>query len=68
MSTARLKIIGGRIGIANAFARMPFRFGVVTMEAAASATLELEVFVTGHAGGAFGENDLTVDGHGWSSP
>ncbi|MFC5586113.1 mandelate racemase [Nitratireductor kimnyeongensis] len=47
MSTARLKIIGGRIGIANAFARMPFRFGVVTMEAAASATLELEVFVNG---------------------
>lgn len=47
MSTTKLKVIGGRIGIANAFARMPFRFGVVTMEAAASATLELEVFVDG---------------------
>ena len=47
MSTTKLKVIGGRIGIANAFARMRFRFGVVTMEAAASATLELEVFVDG---------------------
>ena len=32
------------------------------------AFLELEVFVTGHAGGAFGENDLTIGSHGWSSP
>lgn len=47
MSMARLKLLGGRIGIANAFARMPFRFGVVTMEAAASATLELRVSVNG---------------------
>lgn len=47
MSAPKLKVISGRIGIANAFARTPFRFGVVTMEAAASATLELEVLVEG---------------------
>ncbi|WP_366654211.1 hypothetical protein [Fodinicurvata sp. EGI_FJ10296] len=46
MSTA-LKIIDGRLGIASSRARMPFRFGVVTMRAAAEATLELEVEIDG---------------------
>lgn len=47
MTLPRIKVGEARIGIANLFARMPFRFGVVTMNAAASATLELEVFVDG---------------------
>lgn len=38
-----------RLGISNAFARMPFRFGVVTMEAAASLTLEMEMTVDGRS-------------------
>jgi len=38
-----------RLGISNAFARMPFRFGVVTVEAAASLTLELAMTVNGKA-------------------
>ena len=37
----------GRIGIVNAKARMPFRFGAVTIEAIASATLALEMTVDG---------------------
>lgn len=44
---ANIKIKGGQIAIDNAFARMPFRFGVVTMEAAASAILALDVTVDG---------------------
>lgn len=37
----------GRIGITNAMARMPFRFGAVTIEAIAGATLALEMRVDG---------------------
>lgn len=47
MTIPDIKVGEARIGIANLFARMPFRFGVVTMDSAASATLELEVFVDG---------------------
>lgn len=47
MTAPRVKLGEVRLGIANAFARMPFRFGVVTMEAAASLTLELEMTVDG---------------------
>ena len=47
MTFPNIRVGEARIGIANLFARMPFRFGVVTMDAAASATLELEVFVDG---------------------
>lgn len=47
MTVPKLEVHDGRIGISNAFARMPFRFGVVTMEAAASATLRLDVSVDG---------------------
>ena len=43
----QIDITGGRIGLNDAFTRMPFRFGVVTMEAAVSATLELDVSVDG---------------------
>ncbi|WP_306118889.1 MULTISPECIES: mandelate racemase [unclassified Roseitalea] len=45
--THRLKVHEGRIGIVNIDARMPFRFGVVTIEKVASATLALDVSVNG---------------------
>jgi len=45
--TATVKVTSGQLGIDNVFARSPFRFGVVTMEAAASATLALDVEVDG---------------------
>ncbi len=47
MTAPNVKLGDVRLGIANAFARMPFRFGVVTMEAAASLTLELDMAVDG---------------------
>lgn len=47
MSAPILKPGLARMGIDNAFARMPFRFGVVTLEAAASLTLALEMTVNG---------------------
>lgn len=47
MSAPVLKPGAARMGIDNAFARMPFRFGVVTIEAAASLTLALEMTVDG---------------------
>lgn len=49
MSTgaAILKPQKGRIGITNAKARMPFRFGAVTIEAIAGATLALDMLVDG---------------------
>ena len=47
MTAPKVKLGDVRLGIANAFARMPFRFGVVTMEAAASLTLELVMTVDG---------------------
>ena len=47
MTAPKVNLGEARFGIANAFARMPFRFGVITMEAAASLTLELEMAVDG---------------------
>ncbi|MCA1868857.1 mandelate racemase [Agrobacterium genomosp. 3] len=47
MTAPKVKLGAVRLGIDNAFARMPFRFGVVTMDAAASLTLELEMTVDG---------------------
>lgn len=47
MSAPILKPGLSRMGIDNAFARMPFRFGVVTIEAAASLTLALDMTVDG---------------------
>ena len=47
MTAPKVKLGTVRLGIGNAFARMPFRFGVVTMDAAASLTLELEMTVDG---------------------
>ena len=47
MSAAKVKLGAVRLGIDNAFARMPFRFGVVTMEAAASLTLQLDMIIDG---------------------
>ena len=47
MTAPVVKIGEARLGIANAFARMPFRFGAVTIEAAAALTLELDVIVDG---------------------
>ncbi|MFC4352633.1 mandelate racemase [Fodinicurvata halophila] len=44
--TLRLKVVDSRVGIHNAFTRMPFRFGVVTMTAAPVATLEVTVETT----------------------
>ncbi|TKT78330.1 enolase C-terminal domain-like protein [Aquamicrobium sp. LC103] len=49
MTVPKVKLGDIRLGITNAFARMPFRFGVVTMEAAASLTLELEMTVEGRS-------------------
>ncbi|GHA18929.1 mandelate racemase [Devosia pacifica] len=46
MSTM-IKIASGSLGISTVRTRLPFRFGVVTMTSAASATLELEVSVDG---------------------
>ena len=52
----RLRVVDSRVGIRNAFTRMPFRFGVVTMTAAPVALLEVTVEAadgrraTGHAG------------------
>jgi hypothetical protein len=39
----KVRLVDSRVGIRNAFARMPFRFGVVTMRAAAQAVLEATV-------------------------
>lgn len=47
MTAPLLKIGNARFGIDNAFARMPFRFGVVTIDAVASLTMELEFTVDG---------------------
>ncbi|WP_226781543.1 mandelate racemase [Oceaniglobus trochenteri] len=47
MNAPILKTGVARLGIDNAFARMPFRFGVVTIEAAASLTLALDMTVNG---------------------
>lgn len=47
MTTPRVRLGETRLGIDNAFARMPFRFGVITMEAAASLSLELDVIIDG---------------------
>lgn len=50
-----VRVVEGRLGVQNIQARMPFRFGVVTIHAAAQATLALEVAfsdggqVTGYA-------------------
>lgn len=38
-----VRVVDSRLGVLNAFARMPFRFGVVTIYAAAQATLELTI-------------------------
>jgi len=46
-SAATVRPLSGRIGIFTAKARMPFRFGVVTVRAAAGATLALDVMVEG---------------------
>lgn len=46
-NAATVKALRGEIGITNAKARMPFRFGAVTIEAIASATLALEMLVDG---------------------
>jgi len=40
---AQIKVVGTRAGIRNAFTRMPFRFGVITMRAAPVLTLAVEV-------------------------
>ena len=42
-----IKLIDDRAGIVNAYARMPFRFGVVTMRAAPLLTLEVTLEDTG---------------------
>ncbi|MEQ8656103.1 MAG: hypothetical protein RIC24_02185 [Hyphomicrobiales bacterium] len=46
-NAATVKALRGEIGITNAEARMPFRFGAVTIEAIASATLALDLLVDG---------------------
>lgn len=46
-NAATVKALRGKIGITNAKARMPFRFGAVTIEAIASATLALDMLVDG---------------------
>lgn len=46
-NAATVKPLRGEIGITNAKARMPFRFGAVTIEAIASATLALDMLVDG---------------------
>lgn len=46
-SAAIVQPLRGRIGITNAKARMPFRFGAVTIEAIAGATLALDMRVDG---------------------
>lgn len=48
-NAASIKALRGRIGITNAKARMPFRFGAVTIEAIAGATLALDMQVDGQA-------------------
>ncbi|MFK7792404.1 MAG: mandelate racemase [Devosiaceae bacterium] len=47
LSPAIIQPLRGRIGITNAKARMPFRFGAVTIEAIAGATLALYMRVDG---------------------
>jgi len=49
MTPASIRIGAARIGLDDVFARMPFRFGVVTIEAAVAATLALELTVEGRA-------------------
>ncbi|NOZ32902.1 MAG: mandelate racemase [Alphaproteobacteria bacterium] len=43
MSAPNLRVVASKLVIRNAFTRLPFRFGVVTMEAAPVALLEVEV-------------------------
>ena len=38
-----IKVVDARSGIRNAYTRMPFRFGVITMRAAPLLTLAVEV-------------------------
>lgn len=38
-----LRLVASRLGVRNARARMPFRFGIVTMRAASIVTLEAEI-------------------------
>lgn len=42
-----VKLVSSRVGVRNAFARMPFRFGVITMRASPLATLEVEIEAAG---------------------
>jgi hypothetical protein len=41
--TQRVRVVGTRCGIRNAYTRMPFRFGVITMRASPVLTLEVEI-------------------------
>lgn len=43
MSNPKLRIVDSRVVVRNAFTRLPFRFGVVTMEAAPVGILQVEV-------------------------
>ncbi|MAZ04554.1 MAG: mandelate racemase [Sneathiella sp.] len=43
MSAPKLRVINSRVVVRNAFTRLPFRFGVVTMEAAPVGILQVEV-------------------------
>ncbi|MBL4629446.1 MAG: hypothetical protein JKY00_15685, partial [Roseicyclus sp.] len=47
MTPMVIDIGAARIGLDDVFARMPFRFGVVTVEAVVAATLELDLRVDG---------------------
>jgi L-alanine-DL-glutamate epimerase-like enolase superfamily enzyme len=43
MSLSKLRVVESRVVVRNAFTRLPFRFGVVTMEAAPVGILELKI-------------------------
>jgi hypothetical protein len=43
MTAVALKVVESRLGIRDSFTRMPFRFGVVTMTAAAQATIAVTI-------------------------
>jgi hypothetical protein len=43
MTIPKLRIVGSRVVVRNAYTRLPFRFGVVTMEAAPVGILQVEV-------------------------
>ena len=47
MTSPRIRLVQSKMVVRNAFTRLPFRFGIVTMEAAPLGLLEIEIEIDG---------------------